>query len=264
MTISKTYPEMDGVPDSDTFTENSIDEQHQQLRDRYHELAELAGSLAHEIKNPLSVIRMNMDLLAEDLADGESPGERRALSKVEIVQRQCARLENLLNDFLRFTRLQKLHLTPGSLNEQIERVLDLYEAQADEENIDIVRFLDPALSSIMMNPETLQAALVNLVKNAIEAMPGGGKLVARSHNIRGGVAMDLIDNGIGMDQKTALNMFEAFYSTKQGGSGLGLPTARKVIEAHGGRISVQSEVGVGTKFTLEFPTPARLAQIQKA
>ena len=76
--------------------------------------------------------------------------------------------------------------------------------------------------------------------------------------LRGGVALDLIDTGCGMEDGTAIHMFEPFYSTKNGGSGLGLPTARKIIQAHGGRISVQSDVGRGTKFMLEFPTPARL------
>ena len=92
----------------------------------------------------------------------------------------------------------------------------------------------------------------------LEAMPSGGQFIARTRLTRGGVALDLIDNGSGMDEKTAMKMFEPFYSTKSGGSGLGLPTARKIIEAHGGRIDVHSEAGRGTQFTLEFPTPPRI------
>src|SRR6187549_4286771 len=86
------------------------------LRAQHSELAALAGSLAHEIKNPLSVIRMNMELLAEDFAEPQTPKERRALAKIEMVTRQCTRLENLLNDFLRFSRLRNLELRLGSLN----------------------------------------------------------------------------------------------------------------------------------------------------
>jgi signal transduction histidine kinase len=123
-----------------------------------------------------------------------------------------------------------------------------------------VRYLDADLPSIQLNAETLQAALVNLVKNALEAMPDGGQLTARTRITRQGVALDLIDTGVGMDERTAMKMFDAFYTTKSGGSGLGLPTARRIIEAHGGRISVHSEVGVGTQFTLEFPTPARIGE----
>ncbi len=230
-----------------------------ELRTQYAELAELFGSLAHEIKNPMSVIRMNMELLAEDFANPQTPKERRALAKIEMVTRQCTRLENLLNDFLRFSRLRNLDLRLGNLNEQIERVLDLFEPQAVDSNIEVIRYLDPDLPSVKLEPETVQAALVNLVKNAMEAMPNGGQLVARTRLTRTGVALDLIDTGCGMDEKTAMKMFDAFYTTKNGGSGLGLPTARKIIEAHGGRIDVHSEVGRGTQFTLEFPTPLRLA-----
>ena len=229
------------------------------MRQRYEELAELAGSLAHEIKNPLSVIHMNIDLLSEDLSESESPIRRRALDKVDIVRQQCERMERLLADFLRFARLRDMDLTPGSLNDQIDRVLKAYQAQADSSNVDILRYLDPDLPRIRMHSDTLQAALMNLVKNAIEAMPEGGQLVARTHATRGGVALDLIDTGDGMDDNTIMRMFEPFYSTKNAGSGLGLPTARKIIEAHGGRISVQSETGRGTKFSLAFPALPRLA-----
>ena len=228
------------------------------MRQRYEELAELAGSLAHEIKNPLSVIHMNIDLLSEDLSESESPIRRRALDKVDIVRQQCERMERLLADFLRFARLREMDLTPGSLNDQIDRVLRAYQAQADAYRVDILRYLDPDLPRMLMHSDTLQAALMNLVKNAIEAMPEGGQLVARTHATRGGVALDLIDTGEGMDDNTVMRMFEPFYSTKNAGSGLGLPTARKIIEAHGGRISVQSEIGRGTKFSLAFPSLARL------
>ncbi|RMF44354.1 MAG: sensor histidine kinase [Planctomycetota bacterium] len=232
---------------------------HDKLLQQYHELAEVAGSLAHEIKNPLSVIHMNADLLSEELSESHWPGKQRAEAKVEMIRQQCQRMENLLRDFLRFSRLRDLEMTPGNLNEQIERVLQLYQAQADKFGIDIIRYLDANLPSIMLHPDSIQAALINLVKNALEAMDEGGQLLVRTYTTPRGVALDLIDDGCGMDDATAMHMFEPFYSTKNGGSGLGLPTARKIIEAHGGRISVQSDVGCGTKFVIEFPVPARLA-----
>ncbi len=229
------------------------------MRAQYEELAELAGSLAHEIKNPLSVIHMNIDLLSEDLGEIDSPISRRSCERVDIVRGQCERMEALLRDFLRYARLRDIDLLPGNLNDQIEIVLRAYQAQADAEGIDIVKYLDPDLPAILLHSDSLQAALMNLVKNALEAMAGDGRLLARTYTTRTGVALDLIDNGSGVDDNTVLHMFEPFYSTKEGGSGLGLPTARKIIEAHGGRISVQSEVGIGTKFVLEFPVPKRLS-----
>lgn len=231
------------------------------IRGRYEELAELAGSLAHEIKNPLSVIHMNVDLLSEDLAEIDWPVRRRALDKVEIVRQQCQRMEALLRDFLRYARLSQIDLVPGSLNDQIDRVLWACQAQADAAGVEVRRHLSGDLPAILLHSDSLQSALMNLVKNAIEAMDDGGQLWVRTALTRDGVALELIDNGGGVDDTTLLHMFEPFYSTKDGGSGLGLPTARKIIEAHGGQISVQSQLGRGTKFVLEFPVPKRLGGV---
>ena len=144
------------------------------------------------------------------------------------------------------------------MNEQVTSVLRLFDIQAREAAVRILPHLETDLPSVLLDRETIRAALINLVKNALEAMPGGGALTIITRITRNGVALDLIDTGVGMDEQTALHMFDAFYSTKDGGSGLGLPTARKIIEAHGGRISVQSDIGRGTKFTLEFLTPRRI------
>ena len=226
---------------------------------QYRELAELAGALAHEIKNPLSVIRMHMDLMAEDLAEPQTQRERRAFGTVRVVHSQCERLEKLLNDFLKFIRLQRLDLTPGDLNGLVERLLNLYAHQARTQGVQIVPMLDPDLPAVLLDQEPMEAALVNLIKNALESMPDGGTLTVITRRVPQGVALDLIDTGCGIDDQTARRMFEAFYTTKQDGSGLGLPTARRIIEAHGGRISVQSQLNRGTKFTIELPALPRLA-----
>ena len=102
------------------------------MRERYEELAELAGSLAHEIKNPLSVIHMNIDLLSEDLTEMDSRLSRRLLNRIDIVRGQCERMESLLRDFLRYTRLRDIDLVSGNLNDQIDLVLRAYQAQAQQ------------------------------------------------------------------------------------------------------------------------------------
>ena len=229
----------------------------QHLRDHL-EISQLAGSLAHEIKNPLSVIRMNMDLLAEDLAEASNPREHRLSSKVQVVQSQCQRLQTLLDDFLKFVRVREMDMKAGSLNEQLERVLDFLAPKAVQAEIAVNRYLDPDAPSIMMDAARLYAALMNLVLNAIEATPAGGTIEVFTRLTSTGVALDLIDNGCGMQEQMAIHMFDPFFTTKENGSGLGLPIARRIIEAHGGRIAVQTVVGRGTQFTLEFPTPARL------
>ncbi len=242
------------------MTQSDSEETIEELREKYAQLAALAGELAHEIKNPLSVMSMHMDLLREDMEEIDTPVARRAIERVDTLVRQCQRLDSYLKDFLRFNRLKTLEMQAGSLNHQITCVLDLFTRQAESQNVQVDRYLDVDLPSILLDSQTLQAAITNLVKNALEAMSAGGKLLVRTRLIRNGVAMDVIDTGIGMEADGLLNMFKEFYTSKDEGTGLGLPTAKKIIEAHGGRISVQSEVGVGTRFTVEFPTPARLPE----
>jgi signal transduction histidine kinase len=238
----------------------SMNDSARNSQNQYAELAALSGGLAHEIKNPLSTIRLNMELLAEDLAASQDQSSRRALAKVQLVQGECTRLENLLNDFLRFARLGHLQLESSDLNAEVAHALDFYQPQADVAHIDVIRFFDPELPAVQLDKETFQAALLNLILNAQQAMPEGGQLVVRTRELPGLVLLDLIDTGIGMEPEVQAHMFEAFYSTKQGGSGLGLPTAKKIVEAHHGRILMESEVGRGTKVTIALPTPPRLGE----
>jgi signal transduction histidine kinase len=231
----------------------------QRLMDQYTEIARLAGGLAHEIKNPLSTIRLNMELLAEDLSETQTPAGRRSLKRVEVVRRECQRLQSLLDDFLKFAKVRRLYLESSDLNHQIEDVLEFFAPEAESADIEVVRYLDPELPRVMLDREAFRQALLNLIINARQAMPDGGQLVVRTAAQGDTVALYLIDTGCGMDDRTMSKMFEAFFSTKPGGSGLGLPTTEKIIAAHGGRIRVESEVGRGTQFTIELPVPARLA-----
>ncbi|MEX2318134.1 MAG: ATP-binding protein [Pirellulales bacterium] len=243
-------------------TSPSIDETSatvERLLDQYTEIARLAGSLAHEIKNPLSTIRLNMELLSEDLGEPQTPAQRRALKRVDVVRRECQRLQALLDDFLHYAKVRRLHLEPSDLNHQIDDVLDFFAPEADEAGIEIVRYLDPDLPRVLLDREAFRRALLNLILNAKQAMPEGGQLVVRTAAQGDTAAVYLIDSGVGMDEHTASKMFEAFFSTKPGGSGLGLPTTQKIIAGHGGRINVQSELGRGTQITIELPVPARIA-----
>ena len=231
----------------------SPEEINRRLLAAYTEIAKLAGGLAHEIKNPLPTIRLNMELLAEDLAESDVPRDRRALAKINVVQRECQRLQNLLDNFLNFAKLRTLRLEPCDLNAEIDRVLEFFRPQANQAGIEIVKYFDPELPSVVIDQEAFRGAMLNLILNAQQAMPDGGQLVVRTRPSAIGVAIELIDTGEGMDDETMSHIFEAFYSTKSGGSGLGLPTARKFIEGHGGHIGVQSQLGKGTQFTVELP-----------
>ncbi|MFM7109122.1 MAG: two-component system sensor histidine kinase NtrB [Planctomycetaceae bacterium] len=229
----------------------------------YAEFAALVGGLAHEIRNPLSTIRLNMELLAEDFAadDPESPTrhrDRRARAKIDLVRQECDRLQKLLGDFLDFARQETLSLEPGSLNTELEQLLDFFAPRAREAGVEIVRYLDPELPAVRLDRETFRSAVLNLLLNAVQAMEAGGQLVVRTRPAGLGVLLELIDTGPGMDPETLAKAFQAFYTTKQGGSGLGLPTARKIVEAHGGTIDVETAPGRGTKVTIWLPAPPRL------
>jgi signal transduction histidine kinase len=221
------------------------------------------GGLAHEIRNPLSTIRLNMELLAEDFetTDPESPTkqrDRRAKAKIDLVRQECDRLQKLLGDFLDFARQESLAPEPGSLNVEVEQLLDFFAPQARDGGVEIVRYLDPELPTVRLDRETFRSAVLNLLLNAVQALEGGGQLVVRTRPSGLGVVLELIDTGPGMDAETLAKVFRAFYTTKQGGSGLGLPTARKIIEAHGGTIDIESAPGRGTKVTIWLPAPPRL------
>jgi signal transduction histidine kinase len=237
----------------------AVKDAHQKLVDQYTEIARLAGGLAHEIKNPLSTICLNMELLAEDFsADSENPLHRRALTKVQRVQRECRRLQDVLDDFLSFAKVRQLKLEPAGLNHVVRDLLHFFQPKAKESKIEVLDFLASDLPMVLLDREAFYGAMLNLFLNAQQAMPDGGQLVVRTSPTYDGVTLDLIDTGCGMDAATLARIFEAFYSSKRGGSGLGLPTARKIVEAHGGRILVQSESGKGTQFTVKLPVPPRI------
>jgi signal transduction histidine kinase len=240
-------------------SETLSDDPYERLIAQYTEMAQLAGALAHEIKNPLSTIRLNMELLAEDLEESESPAQRRAAKRVAVTKQECQRLQNLLDDFLNFAKVRRLNLKPTDLNAEIEETLEFFAPEAAAGGVEVVRYLDSDLPRVMLDGESFRSALINLLLNAKQAMPDGGQLVVRTTALGDTAILHLIDTGVGIDDHTAAHMFEAFYSTKPGGSGLGLPTTTKIIEAHGGRIHVQSEVGQGTQFTIELPALPRLA-----
>lgn len=232
-----------------------------QILKQYTEIARLAGGLAHEIKNPLSTILLNMELLAEDIESIDAPETRRAQRKIELMQRECRRLEMLLNEFLNFAKAHNLQLEPNDVNREIRDVVEFFRPKAEESKIEIVEYLASNLPSVLLDRSSFHLALLNLILNAQQAMPDGGQLVLRSRYGGGDeIAVDLIDTGIGMNQTTLDNLFDAFFSTKKSGSGLGLATTRKIIQAHGGKIIVQSEPGRGTQFTITLPCLPRIAE----
>ncbi len=234
--------------------ESSLDEkERQRLQKQYAEIATLAGGLAHEIKNPLSTIGMNVELMAEDLDVENSPRDRRMMKKIETVQRECYHLEDILNAFLQFARVGELERVDCDLNAEVNDFIEFYQPQANELGIEISPHLASDLPSVLLDRSLMRQVLMNLALNAQQAMPAGGLLELQTFVRNGCIQLDIIDNGKGMNEATRLKMFQTFFSTKSGGSGLGLSTVQKIIEAHQGTISCESEVGRGTRFTISLP-----------
>jgi signal transduction histidine kinase len=225
----------------------------------YAELAELAGSFIHEIKNHLSTLGLNLQLLAEDFHEPESHRERRALERIQRLQHECQRLVEVSNDFLRFARVKDLKLEPTNLAEVVQELIEFFAPTARLNNINIKCFFPADLPPVNLDRDLFKQALLNLFLNAQQAMPEGGELTIQawpaSYLPQGGVCLNVIDTGQGMKREDLHRIFRPFFSTRTGGTGLGLPTTRRIIEGHGGTITVQSEVGRGTQFTIYLPPP---------
>ncbi len=239
------------TPTPDELTEER--EVTRRLRAQYAEISQLAGGLAHEIRNPLSTVRLNLDLLAEDFQDGESPRDRRVRQRVERLQHEVLRLQGILENFLRFARIQDLKLEDVDLNEIVEEIRDFYEPTAATKSIVMWTQLVADLPPTLLDADLFKQALLNLVLNAEHAMPSGGELILTTRREGRWVILDVTDTGVGMTEEVRSRIFEAFFSTRSVGSGLGLPTTRKIVEAHGGTIHVQSEAGKGSQFTIRLP-----------
>jgi signal transduction histidine kinase len=230
-----------------------IQEENNRLRAQYAEIAELAGGLAHEIRNPLSTMSLNLDLLAEDFQDAESPREKRVHQKIERLRSESQRLQDILENFLRFARVQELRLETIDLNTIVEDLRDFFEPNAMAQGIVVRTQYDPGLPRMKLDVDLFRQALLNLFINARLAMPDGGELLVRTRREGPWNVIDITDTGVGMTEEVRARVFDAFYSTRPGGSGLGLPTTRKIVEAHGGSIHVQSEPGKGSRFTIKLP-----------
>lgn len=223
----------------------------------YADLAQLTGRLIHDIKNHISTLGLNLQLLAEDLHEPETPKERRSHQRVLRLQHETQRLAELSNDFLRFIQQRDLQMSPTKINDIIDDLVDFYGPSARQAHVEIKTFLPGDLPLIELDVEPFKQGLLNLMLNAVQAMPQGGTLSIQAELDQTSqpprLLLNFIDTGIGMTKEVQEQIFKPFFSLRSGGTGLGLPTLKKVIEAHGGTISVQSEPGKGTKFIIALP-----------
>ena len=150
------------------------------LRAQYAEIARLAGGLAHEIKNPLSTMSLNLDLLVEDFQGAESPRDLRVLRKLERVRKETERLNDIVEDFLRFAKVQDLRTRPTDLNAVVDDLRDFCEPQAMGQGIVFRTQYDPDLPPVPLDVDLFKQALWNLIRNAQHAMPEGGEMILQT------------------------------------------------------------------------------------
>ena len=223
--------------------------------ERLAELGTLTGGLAHEIKNPLSTVQLNLQLLEEDLrADHPGPGQTRVLNRLATVRNETSRLRETLDDFLRYAGRLELDRKPTELNGLLEELVDFFTPQAQVQRVQLrlKKSDQPVVAAV--DPKLVKQAVLNLMLNACQAMPGGGELMLSvSRNGSSDALIDVIDTGPGVPPDVAQRIFQAYYSTKKGGTGLGLPMSKRIAQEHGGDLSVRSEPGRGSDFTLRLP-----------
>lgn len=219
---------------------------------------ELARRLAHELKNPLFPLQITVENLLR--AREQAPGQFEEVFN-ESSQTLLAEIENLKTIVERFSDFSKMpspELQPVNINEAVRRAVRVYEGQfccQGRPLITAVYELDKTLEqkNVSADPELLHRALSNLVLNAMDAMPKGGKLKVRTHDLGSSVKIEIADTGTGMTEEERKRLFTPYYTSKQYGTGLGLAIVQSVVSDHAGKVWVQSEVGKGTSFFIELP-----------
>lgn len=246
-----------------------IAERRARAAERLAEIGSMTGGLAHEIKNPLSTIGLNVQLLLEGLMDLPVTDPERAplINRAKALRRESDRLAGILQDFLQFAGQVVLERRLTDVNEMVGELVDFYTPEAMRQGVRIRAELAPDLPSAMIDAKLIKQAMLNLMLNATQAMAPSTsappresvsrELILRTEAGRESgndvVRIHVIDTGPGIAPETLERIFQPYFTTKAGGSGLGLPTSRRLIHEHGGRLDVHSEMGKGTDFTVVLP-----------
>jgi len=222
----------------------------------------LASGLAHEIRSPLNSLNLNMQMLAEEIAEqapGSLPTGRRLLS---ITRAEIDRLERLATDFLAYARPRNLELEETAAVRPLERLREVLAGEIEKRGARVVVEDRSNGARVRIDRAQIDQLLMNLAQNALAAAADAGRpLVLTATTWRRGpsVVLELQDNGIGIPAGEEARIFELFYSTRKGGTGLGLAIVQRIARAHGGTVSVKSAPGVGTAVSLELPAMAAAA-----
>jgi signal transduction histidine kinase len=225
--------------------------------ERLAEIGSLTGGLAHEIKNPLSTVQLNLQLLQEDLTPTD-PAYSRLVSRLQTVHKETSRLREILDDFLRYAGRIELDRKPTDLNQLLDELVDFFTPQAQLQRVQLRLKKSPTPVIASVDPRLIKQAVLNLLINGLQAIgPGGedrgGELILSLATQGKSAIIDVIDTGTGIPPEQVERIFQAYYTTKRGGTGIGLAMARRIAEEHGGKIGVRSDVGKGSDFYITLP-----------
>lgn len=229
-----------------------------QMADRLAYVGTLASGLAHEIRNPLNAMNMNLQMLEEEIhAPIDHPNAETA-TLLSSTKGEIRRLESLVNDFLSYARPAEPRFETRDLNQTVEEVVRFLRAEMQQKGVSVETSLLESVPLVAMDEGQMRQALINILINAKEVLGAGGRvIVSTGLGGEGEVLVRIQDNGPGIPVELRKKIFEVFYSTRGGGTGLGLPIAQRIMETHGGWIELQSEVGMGTTFILHIPRAPR-------
>jgi len=216
----------------------------------------ISAQIAHEIRNPLSSIGLNVELLQESIGTARFDSDEEARESRESLAamlREIDRLTEVTEQYLGMARLPQPSLRPENLNEVLGDVLDFSREELERSRVEVVRKLDPATPEALADQGQLRQVFLNLLRNSREAMAQGGRIVVESRPAGREVEVVFSDTGKGMTGEVQDRVFEPFFSTKSGGTGLGLAVSRQILQAHGGSIQCESSPGGGTTFVIRLP-----------
>jgi signal transduction histidine kinase len=227
---------------------------------RISEMAQLIGGLAHELRNPLSTMMINLKLMSEDLSDTHANFEdvrRRALQKVDRLLGEAQRLQSLFDEFMSLTGPYQLNRSEIDLCKMIGELVEFVRPMVESAGIEI-RLQAPDEGALFSADENLlRQALLNLLINGQQAMPAGGVLTIRIGDEVGVVIIEVEDSGLGISAADQVRILRPFFSTKAEGNGLGLSITQRIVAEHGGALEISSELGKGTTVRLKFARGAR-------
>lgn len=243
-------------------------EQRVRVAEKLAALHTLSAGVAHELRNPLSAMDLNLHLLEEELKEEGVPAKETA-HYLQVLNVECRRLSSILDNFMKFARPRSMGLHEVDVRQVIEHIVALMQFEAEERKIRIEHTVEKDLPPVLGDDTQISQALVNIVVNAFHAMADGGccRLVAGACTVDGKrwVDISIRDTGIGIPEGALPRLFEPFFTTKSSGSGLGLAIAYRIMQDHGGSISVSSTPGNGTTVELRFPALAvHLQEIEAA